>query len=199
MIDHDFRDPMMWNSEGPFLLMIGMSYCALHRGGYVHCVINCRVFLQPGEAGHELWWGRLQPADMLEQEGHHSVHVLWVIGGTGILVFIEGVLDLLGEFREFLLRGGDEQRHRGRARAKNEVLETLGFGHSEFGREHGSPRIPQEIEIVLDFEVSEEVVEFVYEELDGPERRVTVLFGKVGRHSAADLVVEDDGDLVFRP
>ena len=45
----------------------------------------------------------------------------------------------------------------------------------------------------------EEIVEFGDEELDGPELDVTFLLGKMGRHSAADLVVEDDGDLVFGP
>jgi hypothetical protein len=167
--------------------------------GYVHGMIDRWVLLQPSEAGHELCRGRVQPADVLEQEGHHSLHVLWVIGGTSILVFLEGVLDLLGELGELFLLRGHEKRHRGWTGGEDDVLETLGFGHSELCREHSSPRIPQKIEIVLDFEVFEEVVEFGDEELDGPELDVTLLFGDMGRHSAADLVVEDDGDLVLGP
>ena len=45
----------------------------------------------------------------------------------------------------------------------------------------------------------EEIIEFVDEELDGPELYVTLLFWDVGRHSTADLVVEDDGDFVLGP
>jgi len=47
--------------------------------------------------------------------------------------------------------------------------------------------------------VFEEIVEFGDEELDGPEIGVTVLLGEMGRHPSADLVVEDDRDLVFGP
>jgi len=104
-------------------------------------MIDCRVLLQPIKAGHELCRGRVQPADVLEQEGHHSLLVLGVIGGTSILVFLEDILDLLGELSEFLLLRGHEKRHRGRTGGKDEALEALGFGHSELGREHSSPRM----------------------------------------------------------
>ena len=127
------------------------------------------------------------------------MHVLWVVGGTGVLVFLEGILGILGELGDLLPQGDDEQRHRGWAGGEDEVLETLWFGHGEFCREHSSPRIPQKIEIFLDLEVPEEIIELVDEELDGPELYVTLLFGDMGRHSTADLVVEDDGDLVLGP
>ena len=125
--------------------------------------------------------------------------VLGVIGGASILVLLEGVLHLLGELGELLLHGGDEQRHRCRTGGNDEVLETLGFSHRELCGEHASPRIPQEIEIVVDFEVFEEIVEFGDEERDGPESDIALLFGEMGRHSTADLVVEDDGDFIFGP
>jgi len=80
-------------------------------GGPIHGMIHRWVLLQPSEAGHELCRGRVQPADELEQEGHHSLHVLRIVGGTSILVFLEGVLDLLGELGELLLQRGGEQRH----------------------------------------------------------------------------------------
>ena len=86
------------------------------------------------------------------------MHVLWVVGGTSVLVFLEGLLDVLGEFGQLLLLGGDEQRHRSWAGGEDEILETLGFGHRELGRKHSSPRIPQKIEVVLDVEVFEEIV-----------------------------------------
>ena len=67
MIDHVFRDPMIWNSEGPFLQIRDVSNCALREGkGYPHGMIDRWVLLQPSEAGHELCWGRVHPADMLE-------------------------------------------------------------------------------------------------------------------------------------
>lgn len=162
-------------------------------------MVDSWVLLQPLEADHKLWWGWVQPTDVLEHEGHHGLHVLRVVGGTGILVFLEGVLDLLGKLGDFLLLRGDKQRHRCRTRGEDEVLETPGFSQSELCRELGSPRIPYEIEIFPDLEVFEEIVEFVDEELDGPKLDVTVLFGDVGRHSAADLVVENDGNFVFGP
>ena len=168
-------------------------------GEYVHGVVDRWVLLQPMEADHELWWGWVGPTDVLKQEGHHSLGVLGVVGGASILVFLEDVLDLLGELGDLLLQGSDEQPHRCRTGGEDEILETLGFGHRELCGEHASPRIPQEIEIVLDFEVFEEVVEFGDEEGDGPELDVTVLFGEMGRHSAADLVVEDNGDFIFGP
>jgi hypothetical protein len=167
--------------------------------GHAHGVIDRWVLLQPIETDHKLCRGRVHPADVLEQEGHHGLPVLRVIGGPGIFVFLEGLLDLLGELGELLLLRGHKQRHRGRARGEDEVLETFGFGHCELGREHSSPRIPQKIKISLDVEMFEEIVEFGDEELDGPELYVTILFGDMGRHSTTDLVVEDDGDLVLGP
>jgi len=125
---------------GPVPVGKGMLATALFtRGGHPHGVVDRRVLLQPSEAGHELRWRRVQPADVLEQEGHHCVHVFWVIGGAGILVFLESILDLLGELGDLLPQGGDEQRHRGWAGGEDEVLEPLGFGHRELCREHGSP------------------------------------------------------------
>ena len=194
----------MWNSEGPFLPTRGIRSCAVYLfillgGEYAHGVVDRWVLLQPFETDHELWWGRVQPTDVLEQEGHHGLHVLGVVGCSGILVFLEDVLDLLGELGDLLLQGGDKQRHGCRTGGDDEVLETLGFSHRELCREHSSPRVPEEIEVVLDFEVFEEIDEFGDEERDGPELDVTLLFWDVGRHSSADLVVEDDGDLVFGP
>jgi len=109
---------------------------------YAHGMIDRRVLLQPSEAGHELCRGRVQPADIIEQEGHHSLLVLGVIGGTIVLVFLEDILDLLGELSDLLLLRGYKKRHRGWTGCKDKVLETLGFGHGELGREHSSPRMP---------------------------------------------------------
>ena len=203
-IDQVFRDPIMWNSEGPFLPTRGIRSCAIYLfillgGEYAHGVVDRWVLLQPFEADHELWWGRVQPTDVLEQEGHHGLHVLGVVGCAGILVFLEDVLNLLGELGDLLFQGGNEQGHGCRTGGDDEVFETLGFSHRELCREHSSPRVPEEIEVVLDFEVFEEVDEFCDKERDGPELDVTLPLGDVGRHSSADLIVEDDGDFVFGP
>ena len=157
------------------------------------------ILLQPVEADHELWRGWIQPADMFEQEGHHSTLVLGVVGCPSVLVFLERVLDLLGKFGEFLLLGDPKKFHRCRTGGKDKVLEALWLGGSKLCCEHGTPRVAQKVEIVVYFEVFEEVVEFGDEELDGPEVTVTVLLWEMGGHPAADLVVEDDRYLGFGP
>lgn len=127
------------------------------------------------------------------------MHILGIVSGTSVLVFLESVLYFLGKLGEFLFLRGDEYRHGGRTGGEDKVLKTLGFGHGELSGEHGSPGVSDEIEIVFDVEMFEEIGEFGDEELDGPEFDVTLLFREMGGHSAADLVVEDDWDLVFGP
>ena len=63
-------------------------------------------------------------------------------------------------------------------------------------REHGSPRVAEQVEVVPDPQVHEQVVQLVHEEVHCPETRWLV--PKVGRPSNANLVVEDDGDAVER-
>ena len=129
-------------------------------------MVDCGVLPQPREVGHELCRGRFQPTDMFEQEGHYGFLVLRVVGCTSVLVFFERVLDLLGKFGDLLLLRGHDKFHQCRTGGKDEVLEALRFGGNELCRQHSTPRIAQQVEIVGDFDVLEEEVEFGYEELE---------------------------------
>ena len=139
-------------------------------------MIDRWVLLQPIKTRHEFCRRRVQSADVLKQEGHHGFLVFWIVGCTSILVFLEGFLDLLGELGEFLLPRCHEKFHRCWTGGEDEVLEALWFGCCELCCEHPSPRVTQKIEILVDFEVFEQVVELGDEEVDGPEANVTLLF-----------------------
>lgn len=102
-------------------------------------MVDGGVLLQPLQTDQELGRGRVQPADVLEQEGHHSFHVLWIIRGTGFLVFFEDILYFLRQLGELPLLRDDEQRHGSRTGGEDEVFETFWFGHSELCCEHGTP------------------------------------------------------------
>ena len=66
-IDHVFRDPVIWNSEGPFLFRKESAIVPFSPGsGYTHSVVDCGVLLQPVKTDHELGRGWVQPADVLE-------------------------------------------------------------------------------------------------------------------------------------
>ena len=162
-------------------------------------MVDRRVLLQQLEAGHELCRGRFQPAHMSEQEEHRGLLVFRVIGCTGVLVFLERLLDLFGKLGQDLLLTVNKKRNRCRAGGKDKVLEALWLGGSELCRKYGTPRMAHKVEIFVDLEMSEEVVEFGDEELDGPEVMVSIFLSKMGGFPAADLVVEDDRDLVFGP
>ncbi len=89
-IDHVFNEPVIWNSDGPFLpdcdeLRSGREWDAFDLHGHVHS----RILLDRTECLYDIRGHGVQTADVTRVEDAHRVVVLLRVGCTVRLMFVQ--------------------------------------------------------------------------------------------------------------
>lgn len=165
--------------------------------GPVHGHVDGVVLLDPGDGVGQVFGEGDHAAQVSFVEVFDRGLVLRVVVGPVVLVSLQRVVNVPWQLAAPLVAALDPQGHAGRRVGDDETTQARVAANREHGAQHAAPRLAQEVEIRGHAEVRHEVVEFGEEQVRRPEGRVEPFFADVRRPAGADLVVEDDGDLVL--
>lgn len=136
---------------------------------------------------------------MLPVEIHDGLLILGILVSLFLLMLRYRVIHMPRQQLPQPVARLDPQHHAARRVAYDDALHPLRariVTRRPHTRQHAAPTLPEDVVVARDAEVREQVVELPHEEVGRPEGCVEAFLAQVRRVAVAELVVEDEGDVV---